>query len=67
MKHLIGKNVLEQISGGASADCEHSRFEEFKQELRDLLGTSLDGIGDTADSMSKKINELIDKYNDKNK
>ncbi len=58
MKNL-NKLDLVKIAGGASDDCE---CDSFKQDLQDALQAAANTVGDGADTLADKINELLDKY-----
>ena len=58
MKNLNNLD-LHKVSGGASDDCE---CESFKKDLENALSEAANKVGDGADSLSDKINELLDNY-----
>ena len=56
MKHL-NQIDLHQVHGGSKEECE-----SFKQDLIDAKESAADKIGDNANSLADKINELLEKH-----
>lgn len=57
MKHLI-KPTLNQVCGGENKD----ECDSFKSDIKEALHTAADDIGNGANSLAVKINELLEKY-----
>ena len=58
MKNLNNLDLL-NVSGGAS---DNTQCDSFKKDLQDALQAGANKVGDGADSLADKINELLDKY-----
>lgn len=57
MKHL-NQTDLHQVYGGSN----NEECESFKQDLKDAMQSAADKIGDGANSLADKINELLEKH-----